>query len=182
MKSFCQGQDGTGFGVAPAGRIGLSPPGIAHPCLLPPLSLRQGCRGQAENKRNEKGSSMSLKQGPSPSFSVPAGSTPCRAEGLGQQVQAAGRMRRSRRALRAFGRGLGVPGTSLISAQSPRLGFWLAVPAGAAQQGSAQRRAAGLDMSEELSALAGAQSGSARCDGADLSHALAGAPSPGFNA
>ena len=114
------------FGAAPttaAGGVGLSPAWIVHPCLSPRLSPRQGCTGQPENKREKKGSSASLRRGPSPPFSVPAGTALSRAEGLGQHFQAQGG-RKGHAEPSAFGRGLGVPGTSLISAQSPRLSFW----------------------------------------------------------
>lgn len=63
------------LGAAPAttaGGVRLSPFQITHPCLLSHLSPRQGCSGQPENNGSKKGSSTSLKWGPSPPFSVPA--------------------------------------------------------------------------------------------------------------
>lgn len=55
-RPFCQGQDGTGFGVVPAtaaGRIGLSPPGITHPCL-PPLCLSGRAVGDRQRIRGTR--------------------------------------------------------------------------------------------------------------------------------
>lgn len=156
------------FGAAPttaAGRVGLPPAWIIRPCLLPCLSPRQGCSGQPENKRNKKGRSTSLKRGPSPPFSVPAGTTPLRAEGLGQHFQAAGKMQRSHRAQCLWQRARCAGHVSYFcTVTSAQL---LAKHCQHGQLSSAQQRAARLDVSEELSALAAAWSGSAQCDGAD---------------
>ena len=145
----------------------------SYPVCLPGRAVvdsqrRRGTRKTAPRPRNED---------PLPRFLL-SGTTPSRAEGLGRLFPARGGCK-GHAEPGTFGRGLGAPDTSLISAQSPRLGFWQGSASTGGSAGLCPRWAACRDVSEEPSALAAAQSGSAQRGGADLGHALAGAPSPG---
>lgn len=91
-----------------------------------------------------------------------------------------GRMQRSRRAQRLWQRAWCAGHFSYFCTVTSARLLARQCQHGQLSRALAQRRAARLDASEELSALAAAQSGSAQCDGADLGHALTGAPSPGL--